>query len=89
MLAPIYRPLVLLRFDATVAGSFGLSYKGYFSLVLFVSCALAASAVGVVGPIVFVGLIGRLAGGADEVPIGVVTAFVGVPVVLALLRKTL
>lgn len=119
----IYRPLILLRFDATVARSFGLSYKGHFSLVLLVSCILAASAVGVVGPIVFVGLIvphlarflagrhfplvlpltvvlgavvvtlgdliGRLAGGADEVPIGVVTALMGVPVMLALLRKTL
>lgn len=30
-----------------------------------------------------------IAVGADEVPIGVVTAFVGVPVMLALLRKTL
>ncbi|KRB55317.1 ferrichrome ABC transporter permease [Rhizobium sp. Root708] len=117
----IYRPLVLLRFDATVARSFGLSYRWQFSLVLLVSCALAASAVGAVGPIVFVGLIvphlarflagrhfplvlpltvvlgaiivtlgdliGRLAGGAEEVPIGVVTALMGVPVLLALLRK--
>lgn len=121
MLPLIYRPLVLLRFDATVARSFGLSYRRQFSLVLLVSCALAASAVGAVGPIVFVGLIvphlarflagrhfplvlpltivlgavivtfgdliGRLAGGAEEVPIGVVTALMGVPVLLALLRK--
>ena len=118
----VYRPLVLLQFDASVARSFGLSYRKQFSLVLLVSCALAASAVGAVGPIVFVGLvvphlarflagrhfplvlpltvvlgavivtlgdlIGRLAGHADEVPIGVVTALVGVPVLLALLRKT-
>ncbi len=117
----IYRPMVLLRFDATVARSFGLSYRRQFSLVLLVSCALAASAVGAVGPIVFVGLIvphlarfvagrhfrlvlpltvvlgaiivtlgdliGRLAGGAEEVPIGVVTALMGVPVLLVLLRK--
>jgi iron complex transport system permease protein len=117
----IYRPLILLQFDAAVARSFGLSYRKQFSLVLLVSCALAASAVGAVGPIVFVGLIvphlarflagrhfrlvlpltivlgavvvtlgdliGRLAGGAEEVPIGVVTALVGVPVLLALLRK--
>ncbi len=121
MLPLIYRPLILLRFDATVARSFGLSYKGSFSLVLFVSCMLAASAVGVVGPIVFVGLVvphlarflagrhfplvlpltlvlgavivtlgdlvGRLAGGPEEVPIGVVTALMGVPVLLVLLRK--
>lgn len=121
MLPLIYRPLILLRFDAPVARSFGLSYRTQFSLVLLVSCALAASAVGVVGPIVFVGLIvphlarflagrhfplilpltivlgavivtlgdliGRLAGGAEEVPIGVVTALMGVPVLLALLRK--
>ncbi|MCG7509377.1 iron ABC transporter permease, partial [Mesorhizobium sp. IRAMC:0171] len=33
-------------------------------------------------------LIGRLAGGAEEVPIGVVTALAGVPVLLALLRRT-
>jgi iron complex transport system permease protein len=32
-------------------------------------------------------LIGRFAGGAEEVPIGVVTALMGVPVLLALLRK--
>jgi len=118
----IYRPLILLRFDSAVARSFGLSYRKQFSLVLLVSCALAASAVGAVGPIVFVGLIvphlarflagrhfplvlpltvvlgavivtsgdliGRLAGGAEEVPIGVVTALMGVPVLLALLRRT-
>lgn len=117
----IYRPLVLLQFDAPVARSFGVSYRKQFSVVLLVSCALAASAVGAVGPIVFVGLIvphlarflarghfpmvlpltvvlgavivtlcdliGRLVGRAEEVPIGVVTAIVGVPVLLALLRN--
>ncbi|WEX86647.1 iron ABC transporter permease [Sinorhizobium garamanticum] len=117
----IYRPLILLQFDAAVARSFGLSYRKQFSLALLVSCALAASAVGSVGPIVFVGLvvphlarflagrhfplvlpltivlgavivtlgdlIGRLAGRAEEVPIGVVTAIVGAPALLALLRK--
>ncbi|APO72037.1 iron-siderophore ABC transporter permease protein (plasmid) [Rhizobium gallicum] len=117
----IYRPLVLLQFDAPVARSFGVSYRKQFSTVLLVSCALAASAVGAVGPIVFVGLIvphlarflarrhfpmvlpltvvlgavivtlcdliGRLVGRAEEVPIGVVTAIVGVPVLLALLRN--
>jgi iron complex transport system permease protein len=117
----IYRPLVLLQFDATVARSFGLAYRRQFSVLLVISCALAASAVGVVGPIVFVGLVvphlarflagrhfplvlpmtvvlgaivvtlgdlvGRLAGGAEEVPIGVITALLGVPVLLARLRK--
>ncbi len=121
MLPIIYRPLIILQFDARVARSFGLSYRKQFSLVLLVSCVLAASAVGAVGPIVFVGLIvphlarflagrhfplvlpltvmlgavvvtfadlvGRLVGGAEEVPIGVVTAVLGVPVLLALLRK--
>ncbi|MCG7506810.1 FecCD family ABC transporter permease, partial [Mesorhizobium retamae] len=53
----IYRPLVLLQFDAASARSFGLSYRRQFSILLLVSCALAASAVGVVGPIVFVGLV--------------------------------
>lgn len=118
----IYRPLVLLQFDAASARSFGLSYRREFSILLAASCMIAASAVGVVGPIVFVGLvvphlarflagrhfplvlpmtvvlgavvvtlgdlIGRLAGGAEEVPIGVVTALAGVPVLLALLRRT-
>ncbi|NTF44654.1 iron ABC transporter permease [Agrobacterium rhizogenes] len=117
----IYRPLVLLQFDTQVARSFGLAYRRQFSMVLLVSCALAASAVGAVGPIVFVGLvvphmarflagrhfplvlpltvvlgaifvtlgdlIGRLVGQAEEIPIGVVTAIVGVPVLLAMLRK--
>jgi iron complex transport system permease protein len=117
----IYRPLVLLQLDASVAASFGLSYRRQFSLVLLVSCILAASAVGAVGPIIFIGLVvphlarflagrhfplvipltivlgavlvtlgdlvGRLVGHAEEIPIGVVTALLGVPVLLALLRK--
>lgn len=117
----IYRPLVLLQLDASVAASFGLSYRRQFSLVLLVSCILAASAVGAVGPIIFIGLVvphlarflagrhfplvipltivlgavlvtlgdlvGRLVGHAEEIPIGVVTAILGVPVLLALLRK--
>ena len=33
-------------------------------------------------------LLGRLLGGADEIPIGVVTALCGVPVLIALLRRT-
>lgn len=123
VLPVIYRPLLLLQFEAPVARSFGLAYRMQFSLVLIVSCALAASAVGTVGPIVFVGLIvphlarflagknfmlslalaivlgaiivtlgdliGRLLGQAEEIPIGVVTAVFGVPVLLALLRKTM
>ncbi|MBB4000706.1 FecCD family ABC transporter permease [Aureimonas pseudogalii] len=118
----IRRPVELLRFDGVVARSFGLSYRRQFSLVLVLSCTLAASAVGVVGPIVFVGLIvphlaralargesrlvlpltialgasvvtlcdlvGRLIGQADEIPIGVVTAICGVPVLIVLLRRT-
>ncbi|ALN75031.1 iron ABC transporter permease [Aureimonas sp. AU20] len=116
------RPLELLRFEPAVARSFGLAYARSFSLVLLVSCALAASAVGAVGPIVFVGLIvphlarrlarghfplvlpltvvlgastvtfcdllGRLLGRADEIPIGVVTALCGVPLLIVLLRRT-
>ncbi|AIC27938.1 iron-siderophore ABC transporter permease protein [Rhizobium etli bv. mimosae str. IE4771] len=57
MLPVIYRPLTLLQFDASVARSFGLGYKRQFSLVLIVSSALAASAVGAVGPVVFIGLV--------------------------------
>jgi iron complex transport system permease protein len=118
----IRRPLELLRFEAPVARSFGLSYRQQFSVVLLLACGLAASAVGAVGPVIFVGLIvphlarflagrrfrlvlpltialgaivvtlgdliGRLAGQADEIPIGVVTAICGAPVLVALLRKT-
>jgi iron complex transport system permease protein len=116
------RSIDMLRFEAPVARSFGLSYRKQFSLVLVLSCMLAASAVGTVGPIVFVGLIiphlarflagrrfalvlplmivlgglvvtlgdliGRLLGQADEIPIGVVTAIFGAPVLIALLRRT-
>lgn len=116
------RPLDLLRFEAPVARSFGLSYRRQFSLALVLACGLAASAVGVVGPIVFVGLIvphlarflagrhfplvlpltvalgiitvtlgdlaGRQLGQAEEIPIGVITAICGVPVLIALLRRT-
>ncbi|ENN86454.1 putative ferrichrome ABC transporter, permease protein [Rhizobium freirei PRF 81] len=118
----IRRPLELLRFEPSMARSFGLSYRRQFSLALLLSCGLAASAVGTVGPIVFIGLIvphlarflagrrttlllpltivlgavtvtlgdlvGRLIGQADEIPIGIVTAICGVPVLIALLRKT-
>ncbi|WP_064705445.1 FecCD family ABC transporter permease [Rhizobium bangladeshense] len=123
MLPFVYRPLMLLQFDAPVARSLGLGYRKYFSIVLIVACALAASAVGAVGPVVFIGLIvphlarfragrnfmlsltltivlgavivtlgdliGRLLGQAEEIPIGVVTAVFGVPLLLALLRKTM
>lgn len=115
------RPIDLLRFEATSARSFGLSYRKYFSLVLALACALAASAVGVVGPLLFVGLMvphlarflarqnvslvlpltvalgavvvtladlaGRLIGGAEEIPIGVVMAIFGVPLLVVLLRR--
>jgi iron complex transport system permease protein len=122
LLPLIRRPLDLLRFEAPVARSFGLAYRRQFSLALALACGLAASAVGVVGPIVFVGLIvphlarlaagrryalvlpltiafgvvfvtlgdlaGRVVGRAEEIPIGVVTAILGVPVLIALLRRT-
>jgi len=114
--------LQLLHFDATIARSFGLSYKSQFSLCLIVACILAASAAGTVGPVIFVGLvvphlarllaghsqilvlpitmtlgtifitlgdlIGRLFGGVEEIPVGIITALFGVPVMIALLRKT-
>jgi len=122
MVLPLLRrPLDLLRFEAPVARSFGLAYRRQFTVALGLACALAASAVGVVGPIVFVGLIaphlarflasrhfalvlplsvalgvmivtlgdlvGRVAGQADEIPIGVVTAICGAPFLIALLRR--
>lgn len=116
------RPLDLLRLDADVSQSFGLSYRLHFSLALMIACILAASAVATVGPIIFVGLVvphlaryfagsnpsqilpltiilavivvtladlsGRLLGGAEEVPIGVMTAVLGVPVLILILRRT-
>jgi iron complex transport system permease protein len=120
-LIALHRPIDLLRFEAASARSFGLSYRTYFSLVLGLACGLAASAVGAVGPLVFVGLVvphlarflagrnvalvlpltaalgailvtlgdlaGRLVGGAEEIPIGVVMAVCGVPVLVVLLRR--
>lgn len=118
----LLRPLDLLGLEAASARSFGLSYRWHFTMVLCLASGLAASAVGAVGPIAFVGLLiphlarfvvgqhrallvpvtvmlgavvvtagdlaGRLIGGADEIPIGVVTALLGVPVLIILLRKT-
>jgi iron complex transport system permease protein len=118
----IRRPLDLLSLSPPVARSFGLAYRPAFAGVLVLSAGLASSAVGVVGPIVFVGLIvphlarfiagrhsalrlpltvtlgavtvtladlvGRLIGRTDEVPIGVIAALCGVPVLIVLLRKT-
>lgn len=117
----LMRPVSLLRFDEATARSFGLSHDRYFSFVLALACGLAASAVGVVGPVVFVGLIvphlarfllgrradglflatlalgavtvtladlaGRLLGGADEIPLGVITALCGTPLLVVLLRR--
>lgn len=117
----LHRSLALLRFDEDVSRSFGLNYRLHFTLVLVVASMLAASAVGVVGPLIFVGLVvphlakflagrhfaavlplaallgailvmgadlaGRLLGGAEEIPIGVVTAFAGAPFLLFLLRR--
>jgi len=55
---PLARRLIeLLQFDSSVARSFGLSYRASFTPVLALACGLAASAVGVVGPMVFVGLV--------------------------------
>ncbi len=53
----LHRSIDMLRFEEDVARSFGLSYRLHFSLVLFTACGLAASAVGTVGPLIFVGLV--------------------------------
>jgi iron complex transport system permease protein len=116
----LQRSIDLLRFEAPIARSFGFPYHGQFSVILAIACALAASAVGVTGPIIFIGLavphlarfiagsrfnlvmpltallgaviittgdlLGRLAGQAEEIPIGVVTAIGGAPILIALLR---
>lgn len=117
----IRRPLNLLQFNPLSARSYGLAYQKYFTIVLAVACLLAASAVGTVGPISFIGLIvphlarflsrksgqfilpftillgmititvgdlaGRLIGQADDIPVGVTTAFFGAPLFIFLLRK--
>lgn len=122
LLPLLRRPLDLLRLDANVSQSFGLSYKLHFSLALLIACILASSAVATVGPIIFVGLIvphlarylagtnpsmimpltimlgvivvtladlaGRLLGQTEEIPIGVMTAIFGVPVLIIILRRT-
>ena len=121
VLPMLYRPVLMLRFDEDVARSFGLSYRLYFTLTLGVASILAASAVGAVGPLIFVGLVvphlarfvagrhfalvipfagligaalvtgadlaGRLFGGPEEIPIGVVTALAGAPFLFFLLRR--
>lgn len=115
------RSIDLLRFEAPVALSFGFPYRAQFTLVLMIACGLAASAVGVTGPIIFLGLVvphlarfiagtrfnlvlpltillgavivtagdlvGRLAGGAEEIPIGVISAIGGAPILITLLRR--
>ncbi|QEN89637.1 iron ABC transporter permease [Labrys sp. KNU-23] len=117
----LHRSITMLQFEAPVARSFGLDYRRHFTLVLMLACGLAASAVGAVGPLVFVGLVvphlarmlagrrggavlpltillgamlvtaadlvGRLIGQADEIPIGVVTAIGGAPILVILLRR--
>jgi len=79
------RPLDLLQFEAPVARSFGLAYHLQFSLALALSCCLAASAVGVVGPIIFVGLIvphlARFFAGRHFSLVLPLTIFLGVTVV--------
>lgn len=115
------RSIALLRFEEDVARSFGLAYRVHFSIILLIASGLAASAVGVVGPLYFVGLavphlarylagnmpgmalpftillggtlvvaadlFGRLLGQATEIPVGVITAILGAPVLLVLLRR--
>lgn len=115
------RPMELLKFDRPIAASFGLSYRLHFSLALFLASLLAASAVGIVGPVTFVGLVvphfarftaknndkavlpltiiygiicvtlsdlaGRLLGQPDEIPIGVMTAICGAPLLIYFIRK--
>lgn len=117
----MHRSIDLLRFEIPVARSFGLAYRPQFTIAVGIACGLAASAVGVVGPIVFVGLIvphlarflvgrhfslimpltialgcivvalgdlaGRVLGQEQEIPIGVITAICGAPLLIALLRR--
>ncbi|WP_374831344.1 FecCD family ABC transporter permease [Paenochrobactrum pullorum] len=117
----IRRPLNLLQFDPLSAASFGLPYQKHFTIVLAFACLMAASAVGTVGPISFIGLVvphlarflsrksgqfilpltiflgmitmtlsdlaGRLIGQADDIPVGVMSAFFGAPIFIVLLRK--
>ncbi|MCJ2131715.1 FecCD family ABC transporter permease [Methylobacterium sp. E-045] len=120
-LSLVRRPVDLLGFEVSTARAMGLAYGPYFTLVLVLACGLAASAVGVVGPLAFVGLVvphvaraaagarpglvlsltailgaalvtaadllGRLVGGTEEIPVGVVTAILGAPALIILLRR--
>jgi iron complex transport system permease protein len=53
----ILRPLGASRFDADIARSFGLDTRLWRPLALAIAVALAASAVSIVGPVGFVGLV--------------------------------
>lgn len=53
----VLKPLGLLRFDADMARSIGLNARVWRPLGLAIGVALAASAVAVVGPVGFVGLV--------------------------------
>jgi iron complex transport system permease protein len=55
--ALILRPLGASRFDADIARSIGLETRLWRPLALAIAVALAASAVSVVGPVGFVGLV--------------------------------
>ncbi|MGJ8517258.1 FecCD family ABC transporter permease [Carnimonas bestiolae] len=121
LLVLLRRPLQLLGLGHDISRSFGLCYRCYFPLLLLLAAVMAASAVGTVGPIVFVGLVvphiarsmasnapgielvfsaalgmlmmvasdlaGRLIGQVEEIPVGVVTVIIGVPVLAYILRR--
>lgn len=119
--ALLVRPLNVMQLDDQHARTLGLGLNGWRAFALLIATLLAASAVGVVGPVGFIGLlvphISRRLAGADlpvqlvlcvllgavlavladllgrtlftpyEVPVGVVSAVLGVPFFLYLLSR--
>ena len=117
------RPLAVAGFHADLARSMGLEWRLWYPLLVALASALAATAAGVVGPLLFVGLMsphlaawvlqrrdhvgalllmsalcgallvsvadmaGRLLGGAEEIPVGIVTSILGAPALLVLLNR--
>ena len=92
--------LVFDGYDLVVYGAVLPGFMGADSAKWIGDQALTPQEAGMLGSYAMIGmmlgalvagtlgdLIGRLVGGPEEVPIGVVTALMGVPVMLALLRK--
>lgn len=82
----LQRPYFLLQMEDSAATSFGLSVIRYRTLAFAIASGLAASAVGVVGPVGFIGLvvphIARSLVGRDSRSYFIMTALLGAAFVL-------